>query len=81
MKVLISSSHEFGNGKVIGFEAEPAGAACGRRLQSNQSVSPAIGQYGGVLSDAMGVVAEGAMEWREFANGAIDQIGVVRRSS
>ena len=78
IEVFGPAGHEFGNGQVMDFQAESCAAAGVFVSHWHEAFAPAGGQNRCVRPDAVGVVTEGLMKGRAFADGAVDQIAVGR---
>ena len=78
IEVFVPAGHKFGNGQVMDFQAESRAAAGVFVSHWHEAFAPAGGQNRCVRPDTVGVVTEGLMKGRAFADGAIDQIAVGR---
>ncbi len=74
--ILFSPGDEFGEYAVVWVEAEAATGFSPRRGEDDDALMPAFWKDCGGGADSLGVVAEGAVEGREFSDGAIHEIGL-----
>ena len=76
--VLLAPGREFCHGQVVDFQAQAATITGVRIPHRDQAILPARRQNRRVFRHAVGVITEGLMKWRTFANGAVNQVGITR---
>lgn len=75
-EVLLTPGHEFADCQVVRLEAEAGCAAGSGAAEGDKTALPARREHGGVLGDAVGVVAEGLVKGRARPDRPVDEVGV-----